>query len=468
MKHDDVVPEEVTQVQGPVDPFDEDKKLGRYTYGAALAEQKINRNSDRYHLAVTGAMIWLRKFRPFYGFVIDEMSVTKTYNVKTACVSIEDGTIKMELNPDFFALLSMRQGAGVIAHECIHVINLHMTRYRKMLPMPIEKQTLVNWAMDLADNSLQAKPGDIPEWGLFPNQFRIPDKEKPKDKWAQFPARDTFETYLELLTMLQKEDPSQLPKMRFKFIVRIGDDGEGGDGGDDGLLDDHEVWEVDNATASEIVEEVIRQRMRRAVERARTAGVDPGSLSDVVTELLRTDVVNFAEVFSGRIGRFISNIRHPTLARPSRRYGMPPGRIMSRKLDIIWYQDTSGSMSDDEVVFGLSEARSAAASGLANVVVQQFDACLQGEAVALNEWDIGMRVHGRGGTILRPVIDDINKKRPDLAIISTDGGLEHNLLPDGVECLFIVTNGGYASDMWRDVIKLPPFESITARMKKVG
>ncbi len=437
-----------------------EKAIGRYTYGAELAKRGIKRTSDKFMLAIDGAMIWLRKFRPFYGFVVDEMSVTRTYDVRTAAVSVQNGSICMFLNPDFFALLSMRHGAGVVAHECIHIICQHPTRYRKLMPMDVRRKRLVNIAMDLADNSLQSKPGDLPDFGLFPQQFRIPDKDKPREKWSQFPARTTFEEYMDLLSRLQDEDPGQLPTQPSGFTIVIGPGGEA-----DVILDEHDDWgEVDAATA-EIVEEIVRQRVKRAVDRARAAGIDPGTLGDAVTELLRTRAVNFSSLFSGMIGRFIANVRRPTMARPSKRYGMPPGRMMGRKLDLIWYQDTSGSMSDDEVQFGLSEARHAAESGLANVRVQQFDACLQGPLMDLKEWDVSMRVHGRGGTILRPVIEDIEKQQPDLAIISTDGGLEHHLLPVGVPVAFIVTHHAHVSNLWKTVIRLPEYDDIVASKK---
>jgi predicted metal-dependent peptidase len=90
-------------------------------------------------------------------------------------------------------------------------------------------------------------------------------------------------------------------------------------------------------------------------------------------------------------------------------------------------------------------------------MVQQFDYGLQGEAIPIQRMGkVNVAVMGRGGTSLGPVIGSINEQSPDLAIISTDGGLEHKLMPrNGVHVVWILTHDGHAPP-WGTVIRLPP------------
>lgn len=444
---------------------EEDIKRGKYTFTRELNKRGIDRKSKEFKQSIDSAMYWLRDNRTFYGYIIDEMSRELSYDIATACVSVDTNGIKMTFNPDFMALLAMRHRVGVIMHECIHVLNLHIPRLKEAIARYGRSVIpLSNIAADLAVNSLLADKRDLPDFGIKPERFRLPKEGVDKESWPQIPARLTYEAYLSILRKLSKDEwkaaLAGLPEPDFAP-----------DGGwpreSEHTIDEHDPWLLsDEGLDPDIIAEIIRDRMRRAVSKAAERGHHPGDLAEIVSELLKEKAVNFTAIFQGMIGRFVSTVRRATMMRPSRRYPVPPGRVMARKLMIIWYQDTSGSMSTEEVTVCLSECKHAHATGQAEVFLQQFDHNLQGEMVSVNQVpSVNVGIKGRGGTSLGDVMAHIDKHQPDLAIIGTDGGLEHNLKPKSqVPVAWILTNSG-SNPGWGTVVRLPTIAQIKAGLK---
>lgn len=468
-----------SEEDGPVDDEGEEAEMSdlaegqgerKFTYSKALERMGVSRESDAYRKSIEVALLWLRLNRPFYGFIIDEMTRQVTLSTPTAHVEVSSNGITMALNPDFFALLPLRHRAGVIMHECLHVMNLHVPRLKQAIGQWGRGIIMIsNIAADLAVNSLLADPRDLPKYALRPEKFLIKNDQLPSQR-SQFPARTTYEHYLALLRDLG-----------LKEVIRQAGLAAGAAGhgppvpdqvmGDDGacILDDHDPWLKTGANGLadvELLNEVVRERMRRATTKAAGRGITPGDLQSVIDELLKDKTVNFAQLFAGIVGRYVSQIRRTSMMRPSRRYPVPPGRVMGRKLDLRFYVDTSGSMSMEEIVVMLSEAAHAQDTGQAHVTVQQFDHALQGPPITAAEMGkINVGVRGRGGTSLASVIEDIDRHQPDLAIVGTDGGLEHDLRPKTrVPVAWVLTANGFDPG-WGQAMRLPTLEEIRSGKK---
>lgn len=435
-----------------------------YLYTSALKRKKISRDSEEYINAITTSMLWLRLNRPYYGFIIDEMSQRITRTTPTAHVEISGTNVIMAMNPDFMALLPMRHRAGVIMHECLHVMSLHITRIKES----IEKhgqwvKRIANAAADIAVNDLIADSRDLPKSALMSNKFKIPDKKDQVKNWKCFPARQTYEYYVELFKQIGEDEMQrQIDAMCQEAIAA-----DGGGLEDGNILDDHGPWMRSTADFDvDLVNELIRDKVRNATMRATARGVGAGDLQDLVDKLIANKSVDFGVLFQGIIGRHIAQVRRPSMLRPSKRYGQPPGRVTARRLEVRYYQDTSGSMAIEEIKVGLSEAAHAEESGLAHVTVQQFDWALQGPPITPRDMGkINVGVKGRGGTSLRDVIDDIDRHQPDLVFIATDGGLEHNLKPkSGVPVVWLLTAHG-VNPGWGQVLRMPTLADIMAGQK---
>lgn len=441
----------------------------RYTYDAALAKKGISRDTRVYQDSIHAALMWLRLNRPFYGFIIDEMTLQITQKTATAHVEVSSTGVAMALNPDFLALLPLRHRVGVIMHECLHIMNLHISRLKSAIGAYGRGVILIsNIAADLAVNSLLSDPRDLPKFALRPEAFHVHDGDENTDRRAQFPARSTYEHYLSLLRQLGLQGiRAQIASMPGRGGGAPEPDGGFGEGGVI-ILDDHDPWLAAQGAAvdSDLLNEVIRDRIRRATNKAAGRGVTPGDLQAVIDELLADKAVNFAALFAGLIGRYVSQIRRTSMMRRSRRYPVPPGRVMGRKLDVRYYQDTSGSMSMQEIHVGLSEAAHAEESGLAKVTIQQFDFTLQGKPLSVQDMGkVEVGVKGRGGTSLRDVIADIDRHQPDLAVISTDGGLEHDIKPKTQTPVAWVLTAHGADPGWGQAVRLPTLEEIKAGKK---
>ncbi len=453
--------------EAEMDDLKEEAEADRkFTYTKALERKGVSRDSAVYRDSIQAALLWLRLNRPFYGFVIDEMTRQVTFSTATAHVAVSSTGITMALNPDFLALLPLRHRAGVIMHECLHVMNLHVSRLKQAINQWGRGiQAISNIAADLAVNSLLADPRDLPKYALRPESFR------QKNEAGQFPARTTYEHYLALLRDLGLKEALRQAQ------AACGGSGHGaptpdqgqGDGDGSNILDDHDPWlqaGPNGVVDAELLNEVVRDRMRRASTRAAGRGVTPGDLQSVLDELLRDKAVNFAALFAGLIGRYVSQIRRTSMMRPSRRYPVPPGRTMGRKLDVRFYVDTSGSMHIDEILVMLSEAAHAEDSGLACVTVQQFDHTLQGGPLRVSEMGkVNVSVKGRGGTSLKEVIEDIDKHQPDLAVIGTDGGLEHDMRPKTRTPVAWVLTAPGSDPGWGQAVRLPTIEEIRSGKK---
>lgn len=463
-ENEDVVTESPTggEHHQPADRAERHGKEFRYT--AALAKKGVSRESRIYVQAIDEAMTWLRNFRSFYGFVVDEMTVRKSWEIRTAQVEISGGEIIMTMNPDFMALLPITHRAGVIMHECLHIMNAHIPRMRSLMEtIKPRLRGYVPIAVDLAVNSLLSGGRELPDFAVTTDKMRIPQPNKDNViDWPQMPSRRTFEEYMGIFQSLSDTD---IKKM---MSAMPGGDAPSPDGEDrDNAIDDHEVWSTsEEGVDNEVLTEIIRDKIRAANVKSQAAGVGAGDAQGLIDELLEDKAVNFSAIFQGMIGRHTSTTKRTTMMRPSRRYPVPPGRVQSRKLEIRFYVDVSGSMGDDEVAIGLSEAKHAEDTGQATVTVQQFDWELQGPPTPVAKMGkTNVTVHGRGGTRLAPVIADIDKHCPDLAIISTDGGLEHDIQPNSkVGVIWLLTHNGNPPP-WGTVIRLPSKADIERGVK---
>ena len=97
---------------------------------------------------------------PFFATIIRGMQKNRTFDLDTAGVSYEDGSMKLFWNPKFMGSLSYKKRSGLLKHECYHLIFKHVTT-RKQKP-----HMEWNIATDLAINSI-IPIGELPECGLI-------------------------------------------------------------------------------------------------------------------------------------------------------------------------------------------------------------------------------------------------------------------------------------------------------------
>jgi predicted metal-dependent peptidase len=464
-----------------------------FTYKRELERRGIERGGYRYRNWMTWAWQWIAQHRNFHRFILDPLTRRVTFRIPTIAVVAIDMRLELWVNPDFIALHSLRKTAGIGQHESIHIMSGHIPRALRLGTKKFHEDPLHALAMDCAVNSTIQDPKDLPDGCIHPALFKLPDPEKDKEHWSNFPERRTYEEYHEWLKQVQEGDPDQLDGMDNQFetyMIEVsvagegegegeGEDGEGGSGGDNKLpalrpdvkldgrtLDDHSMWLVDSKMDADDVETIIKQHVRDARDRAKNAGCSPGIYQSLLDEMLKEKAIPWTRIFRAFWGRLMGYERQPSLLRPNRRTRKPPGSISAPDLHMILYLDVSGSMSDEEVELLLGECAHAANIGGAVVEVQQFESVLVGPLVRLQRYKKPPKDRfAHGGTCFAPVMRDIEERRPDVAFIGTDGWNHDSYeVPGNVPLGWVITSDGQEHDEGMTV-RLPSKEEILKGIK---
>lgn len=456
----------------------DDKGQVHYQYSGRLERMGIDRDSRRYIDSISEAIMYLKMNFFFYGALVSKLTIRVTDKVKTAQVQFLGENIVMSMNPDFMAAMTMIQRAGVIKHECIHVIAGHLWRPEEaMRSRPEWAWFIVPYAADWSVNSYLDMLNELPPRCLHPSQHRrdngnfITEKER-KEGIGTLQSRLTFEEYLDIAIEWTKKRAGKQPEPKdlLESIETFGEMISKVHGKDSGIVDEHDIEKMKKSTSSGVndegedvesisvrsMESIVRSKVLDARnETIRSQGRMPGDVESIIGDLIAEKPIRFERLFRGIIGSFLSTSKVSTMMRFSRRYGTNPGSI--RKKDVLrltWYQDVSGSMSDDDICLCLSEALHAETSGMAVVEVVTFDVTLQKPVSVRRLGTVDVSVFGGGGTCLKDVIQDIEERRPDVAVIASDGFLEHDLLARGTKVVWVLTS--HSSDPgWGRCVKLP-------------
>lgn len=362
------------------------------------------------------------------------MEKRPTTSIPTMGVSVEDASLILFYNPIFINSLSDSELRYVVTHEIYHVALHHCTVRR---PEDLKQQGIWNKAADLAINSLIPESADraMPKGknkGLKPKDFGFEEKL-------------SMEQYLQLLR--DKNDD--------------GSDGaggvygsSGGEGGDkDGKgqgFDDHGGWRE-----SEIVKEIIRNKIEQLATSERAWGNMPGDVKAMILAAQKSKV-DWRKLLRHFLGLLPSSRQQSTFTKPNRRYGWPycgSKRLhVDRKLVAI---DTSGSIGDDELAQFLVEVNKLAE--IQPVDLQLFDHQLQGKCKPFEKKHAHYEFTGRGGTSFTPVFQYAEEHRYQSLIILTDGAAEAPPRPARVrDILWVLTGGGNPPVDWGRRVHIIP------------
>jgi len=405
-----------------------------------------------------------------------------------AGVCVRNGRIEMRYNPNIFSSYSLEQATGVLEHECLHVVMRHLVRQKDRSAIAMfgeEVYSVWNIATDMSVNPLIKK--ELPSTPLLPKQFGLcegKDAEyyydslievRSEESW-ELPQPETIhqgEEYSNYGNVdsdsASKEDSSCAMNTSLKASGMMSDNGrwdnnntntetpgpaeevarqdEGYSGrtgansdsvsGEDdaaetnpplkipGMIGDHDGWDDNtNAESPELVEEVIRQAVMQAVQRAHQChGKLPACIKEEIESWLRKPEVPWTSLLRRFVGRAARAGIRFTWKRESRRFGEEQkGKKTVRKLRIVIAMDTSGSISQEMLERFISEINAIARSYQSDITVIQCDAEIH-EVEKLRRLKPHIpTIFGRGGTDFRPVFELVNRKppSPNVLIYLTD------------------------------------------------
>lgn len=340
---------------------------------------------EQARFEVTKTQLFFKQGSGFLGALLCNLEFEWCEDTPTASV---DG-VTLRWNPAWFMSMTMSHQVTVLAHELWHIGFQHMFNRGTKDPK------LWNIAGDHVINLLLKKHGYD-----FTNLPHIGDSKY--NNWT------TEAIYDHLLVNTPPEPPQG----------GIGQDikepeGDDGDGNDDALKSGQELA---NASMMKVI------AAATAAEMTNEAGSIPAEISLSIKEYLHP-ILPWRVILRKHFNE-ITEFNY-SFARPNRRYQDPimPGKVGNNGLDhLIYYLDISGSISDADILRFNSEVKSIKEDlNPAKLTLVTFDTKIQDEYV-FDQYDPFEKiiVNGRGGTDLIPVMEHMNKHRPNAAVIFTD------------------------------------------------
>lgn len=306
-----------------------------------------------------------------------------------AGVSISDYKYILHINSEKFGNLPIKQRIGVLKHEVLHIIDLHLTDRKA------ENHKKWNLATDCAINQL-IEIGHLPEnhitvENLFKNNKNIKRKERA-------------EYYYNLIEDEEDEEDNKKDYSQFDIFSK------------EDSTDCGQIKDITEGMINSAIEETIK-----------TSGV--GSIPNEVKNILKlkySKEINWKRQLQRIVGSIKTNTKR-TIMKSNRRNPSRKdlkGKIKDVKYEILVITDESGSVSDKQEQIALSEILS-----LCNMIDSPVDLIRvdtkASDITILTKKSLQYTRIKSGGTYLSDSIEKI-KKNYDIIIILSDGELSKN------------------------------------------
>lgn len=406
-------------------------------------------NSDS--LARTTKELMLKE--PFYGLFLIMMNKVWKENLDTAGVSKNGINTQLAINPDFWESLSSEYRIGILKHELLHIAFQHLTLRDKY-----KDHKLFNIAADLEINQyidrVYLPGGNYPDKKTYEEDIKIfvdsvkeklekgeIDQKEARKQLIKVPSRALF------LEDFEDKDGNPLdPKKGTdyyydKLSETIDQTGNSSCSNLNDLLNngdsdavkiephwEHSTWkEFDDLSEAEkkMIQKQIDYQLKELVDQVqKSRGNIPGELAGYIAGLFeeippKFDWKGYLRMFTGGS---VKTYTKKTRRKLSRRYSENPGLRIKQKKHILVAIDTSGSVSNDELVEFFNEINHMHKTG-ADVTVIQCDTSISHIGAFKKPEDGKIKVHGRGGTSFQPPVDYFNEHKREFScmIYLTDG-----------------------------------------------
>ena len=354
----------------------------------------------------------------FYGSLLCSMDVQFDDSVEMTTI---DPNMVVKWNKGFFMESSQDVRKYVLMKEIEHVARLHYIRKGS------RDDEMWNTACDYEINADLKR--DKYSWGGL---------DVPYDpKYTDMPAEDIYD-------ILQNEqgDDDQKTEPQGSFGNGVPDmqpssDGDSSDGQDgDGEGSDSPSAGLSTDQMNNLMNSVIR-----ASQSAKLAGSPMGSVDGLLDKFLKPQVP-----WDKLLRKYMRDkLKKCTdWGRPHRRFHniYLPRKTQQQNglMEIAFYLDTSGSISDEMVKIFNSEVKHIHETyNPKSIRLVQFDTSIRHEIVYSRGTKISkMKVSGRGGTDLQCVYDHIKETKPTVVVVLTDMYCHPMPIINGLEVLWVV------------------------------
>jgi predicted metal-dependent peptidase len=218
-------------------------------------------------------------------------------------------------------------------------------------------------------------------------------------------------------------------------------DGEG--------LPDHSTWdEFENLSEAEqkLIDKQLQKVLGDAKEQTiKKRGTVPGEIEGVIVieEIVapKFDWRGYIRRFTGISTKvFTKKIRR----KENRRFSDNPGLKIKMRQHMLLAIDTSGSVSNDELIEFMNEIHHIYKAGV-DITIVQCDTRIRSIEAYKGKNDL--KVHGRGGTEFDPVLNyyNENSKKYTSLVYFTDGECDANVKPKG-NVLWVISERSELND----------------------
>ena len=364
----------------------------------------------------------------------------------------KDGTITLYYEPDLLAKTADKEILKIVEHEGMHILNKHIPRYLRILANETVEQRknikteVWNIAADCCVN-MQANIRDPIIIDGKPWPPCLPEKFKLEE------GKVTEYYFYELLkTAKVRKIPGNI------------------------AFNDHGEWRkgasgvADLSALSRKVDQHVQNIIKESVKSFnKDRGNIPSHIAQLIEGALAPPKAPYYQIIRKLIrgSRFSKFMRSPTKINRKRTYVFTlkdntcvpqispfPGKTRDLTFDIVVLIDTSGSMSTDDIMEGLS--------GVKNIIekdrhcyttVLEVDAAVEKEYEVKRVRDIQFNIKGRGGTTLRPGLERARQLGCDVCLAFTDGytedinGIPRKFLPK--KLIWVINKDGTAKSVNR-------------------
>jgi predicted metal-dependent peptidase len=325
--------------------------------------------------------------------------------------------IRIYVNPNIFLAIPQGERSTVLAHEALHIFELHLPRAKAIGA----RGMIANVAADVKVNQHLRESG-----------FRL----VAGSITADFVRNITGVSASEIEQMSFEEIVNLLSKINKSGCCSSGEGGEGSDS--KCRIDESKCDLKDTKSSGKVInegdkedsvantaEEMERRARMKAVESvvvAKSAGKVPGWAERIVSEILKPKV-DWRRALRAAIERGVGRKVRRTWMKPSRKGECFPGKDLLAINSVVVAVDTSGSISERELQQFLSEIYGICKE-IASVIVIPWDANAYNPIKITRAGDVSkVKLTGGGGTVFLPVIKLLEKMRYDQLVILSDWGI---------------------------------------------
>ncbi len=305
---------------------------------------------------------------------------------------INDSSLKLIYNKQWYESISNEQAIGVIIHELLHIILLHP--YRR------EGRDKLLWtiACDMAVNEHIAS-ALLPEGSIKVSGIAKEIREK-------IPGFKSAEFYYEVIS----KDESQFSFFErpedIKVVLKSGLE----------LTANRQMEDE----SSEINKSALKSMMSELIEQAQFEGEIPGEVNSLIADIYKASDINWRNV----LRRFLTGrgkvIKKKSFKRESKRFENLPGNKRTMGLNALIALDSSGSISEKQLAQFYAELLKIKKITGATLSVTQFDTTCTAP-VPIERYVKEKKRIKNGGTDYRPVFELADTMGMTLLIVFTDG-----------------------------------------------